>query len=561
MAHVSRRRVRLITRSGLDWTRRYGDLPAAFKVLPCREAIIDGEIVVLDERASAVSRCCRTRCPSAPATGWSSTPSTCSISTAGISPKLRSTAARRCSRSSSPVSQQPLGDPAQRPCHGDGQRALRTGVRDGARRGRLQARLGALPERPLKTWIKTKALNAAISSSPAIPPRRPPRGSPRWRWANGSAASWNIAARSAPASMPRCCMAASGASSRCARAPSRSKSAGTARDMIWVRPLLSAHIHYSNRTTDNALRHPVFKGLRDVELSAPVTQTRKRLISEADSRPSGSPTRRGGCSVNPVPPSSTSRSTMRRSAISCCRTFSAGRCRWCAARPASRRTASSSAMPSRACRLRSPPSKPAIRRARPDLPRGRGCQGISGAGAVRRGRVPHLGRLRSRPDRARPRRLRSRSGRGDRVARDRRGGRAVRAELPGVGLVPFVKTSGGKGIHVVVPVTPKLGSKQSTRRRDIAAQIAAREPKPSPRPWARTTASGGSSSISTEMPAALPLPRPIVARPRHLPASTPLGWRDLESIDAPEDLNYSSLPGLFTTSGDPWADSFRRISP
>jgi DNA primase len=39
-----------------------------------------------------------------------------------------------------------------------------------------------------------------------------------------------------------------------------------------------------------------------------------------------------------------------------------------------------------------------------------------------------------------------------------------------------------------------------------------------------------------------------------LPASTPLDWRDLESIDAPEDLNYSSLPGLLTMSGDPWAE-------
>ena len=40
----------------------------------------------------------------------------------------------------------------------------------------------------------------------------------------------------------------------------------------------------------------------------------------------------------------------------------------------------------------------------------------------------------------------------------------------------------------------------------------------------------------------------------NLPASAPLDWDDLESIDAPEDLNYSSLPGLLATSGDPWAD-------
>ncbi|TIT61222.1 MAG: ATP-dependent DNA ligase, partial [Mesorhizobium sp.] len=35
------------------------------------------------------------------------------------------------------------------------------------------------------------------------------------------------------------------------------------REMNWVRPLISAHIHYANRTTDNALRHAVFRGLRD----------------------------------------------------------------------------------------------------------------------------------------------------------------------------------------------------------------------------------------------------------------------------------------------------------
>ena len=49
-----------------------------------------------------------------------------------------------------------------------------------------------------------------------------------------------------------------------------------------MRPVLSARIHYANRTTDNSLRHAVFKGLRDVELSTPVATKRKRYIAEAD---------------------------------------------------------------------------------------------------------------------------------------------------------------------------------------------------------------------------------------------------------------------------------------
>ena len=50
LAHRAGDAVRLMTRSGLDWTHRYGDLADAFRALPCREAVIDGEIVVLDDK-------------------------------------------------------------------------------------------------------------------------------------------------------------------------------------------------------------------------------------------------------------------------------------------------------------------------------------------------------------------------------------------------------------------------------------------------------------------------------------------------------------------------------
>ena len=46
-AHVISGRVLLLTRSGLDWTDRFGTaLPAALAALPVREAILDGELVV-----------------------------------------------------------------------------------------------------------------------------------------------------------------------------------------------------------------------------------------------------------------------------------------------------------------------------------------------------------------------------------------------------------------------------------------------------------------------------------------------------------------------------------
>ncbi|MFC6490076.1 DNA ligase D [Nitratireductor sp. GCM10026969] len=46
-AHIGRRAAQLYTRSGLDWTEKFGEvLTAALSALPAREAIIDGELVV-----------------------------------------------------------------------------------------------------------------------------------------------------------------------------------------------------------------------------------------------------------------------------------------------------------------------------------------------------------------------------------------------------------------------------------------------------------------------------------------------------------------------------------
>jgi bifunctional non-homologous end joining protein LigD len=42
--------VRLITRNGHDWTNRYRALAKAFEKLPCKSAIVDGEVVVQDAR-------------------------------------------------------------------------------------------------------------------------------------------------------------------------------------------------------------------------------------------------------------------------------------------------------------------------------------------------------------------------------------------------------------------------------------------------------------------------------------------------------------------------------
>ena len=50
LVHFDRGKVRLITRNGHDWTKRYGALAKAFEKLPCQSAILDGEVVVQDPR-------------------------------------------------------------------------------------------------------------------------------------------------------------------------------------------------------------------------------------------------------------------------------------------------------------------------------------------------------------------------------------------------------------------------------------------------------------------------------------------------------------------------------
>src|SRR4029077_17701890 len=40
---------------------------------------------------------------------------------------------------------------------------------------------------------------------------------------------------------------------------------GMPKDVIPVRPVITAHVHYTNLTSDNFVRHAVFKGLREPE--------------------------------------------------------------------------------------------------------------------------------------------------------------------------------------------------------------------------------------------------------------------------------------------------------
>jgi bifunctional non-homologous end joining protein LigD len=60
MAQRAGERVRLVTRNGYDWSERYPAVVKAIEQLEVKSCLIDGELVVCDERGLAGSTSCAT---------------------------------------------------------------------------------------------------------------------------------------------------------------------------------------------------------------------------------------------------------------------------------------------------------------------------------------------------------------------------------------------------------------------------------------------------------------------------------------------------------------------
>jgi len=137
------------------------------------------------------------------------------------------------------------------------------------------------------------------------------------------------------------------------------------------------------------------------------------------------------------------------------------------------------------------------------------------------------------------------------------GALTVRALLDDLGLVSFVKTTGGKGLHVVAPLRPESGweALRSLGER-IGAEMVRRAPdrytinplKAARRgrifvDYLRNTR--GATSVAAYSPRARP----------GAPVSTPLGWKELAGNVRPDDLTLVTVPKrLQALRKDPWAD-------
>jgi DNA ligase D-like protein (predicted polymerase) len=127
----------------------------------------------------------------------------------------------------------------------------------------------------------------------------------------------------------------------------------------------------------------------------------------------------------------------------------------------------------------------------------------------------------------------------------------VRRALDDAGLAGAVKTSGSKGVHVVVPVRGSVPEDVAAATRALAARAAALDPELATTAYIKedrhgrvvldSTRSGSSTIVAAYSPRVRP----------GLPVSTPVGWDDLGTI-RPGEITVRTAEEVLGDD-DPWA--------
>jgi DNA ligase D len=131
----------------------------------------------------------------------------------------------------------------------------------------------------------------------------------------------------------------------------------------------------------------------------------------------------------------------------------------------------------------------------------------------------------------------------------------LREVLQDLGFVPFIKTTGGKGLHVVLALARRQGWPEVRRFAEaFATTMARRHPTRFTSNMAKTHRRGRIflDYLRNARSATAVAAYSLRARPG-VPASTPVSWEELREIDHPADLNYATVPVRLTKVDDPWA--------
>ena len=125
--------------------------------------------------------------------------------------------------------------------------------------------------------------------------------------------------------------------------------------------------------------------------------------------------------------------------------------------------------------------------------------------------------------------------------------------LDRAGLTAFVRTTGGKGLHVVAPVERRHSwSELKDFSHGFVAMLARRAPGRFTASMSRTARRGRMfvDFLRNQRGATAVASYSLRARPG-APAATPVSWEELSDIEDPRELDYASVPGRLTRA-DPW---------
>ncbi len=137
------------------------------------------------------------------------------------------------------------------------------------------------------------------------------------------------------------------------------------------------------------------------------------------------------------------------------------------------------------------------------------------------------------------------------------GALAVRERLKAIGLESVVKTTGGKGLHVVVPLKPKASWKEALAfSRGIAEAMAADEPDRYTTTSAKQEREGRIfiDYLRNNREASAVAPYSTRSRPG-APVATPIAWEELSPDLRPNGFTVENLSKRLTSlKKDPWAE-------
>ena len=557
IAMIEQGKVRLLTRTGIDWTDKYGVLADAFRALPVKQGILDGEIVVVDDQGithfadlqqalsdGASDRLTFFAFDLMYIEGYDLTKARLdarkTLLQSLLTPLISARSAIQFSDSIA----------------GDGQ-VLYDHATELGLEGIVSKRADApYVETRSKTWVKVKALQS--DEFPIVGYTLSPAAGGIGAIALGAWVDGELEYRG------KCGTGFSGSELLTILEklePLRdgaTKLDGMPRDAIPVRPVIAARVHYANLTADNSVRHAVFKGLREPEIKkseAPVK--RKRLISDADLAGIWvtNPTRR---LFGKSGPTKLDVAVYYAAIGDFMLPHIFGRPVSLVRSPSGRlddiffQRHPFTGMPPTIGSFETMSSEEGEPKKYISIEDAKGYLALAQFGVIEfHGWGCHWKDSLEKPDRVI---FDLDPGEGIKFKQIVDAAFFVREFLEGLGLTPYVKTSGGKGLHVVVPLKPKLDWKKAHAG---TGEIAARIAKAAPETFVVNMAKDkrtrrifidfhrnyrGATAVA-----------PFSLRAKaNLPASTPLSWVDLRSVSAPEDLNYSTVPAIMAANGDPW---------